>query len=345
MYAVNTAFGGKPHMVTLGITYALFSGICNGLFTTPMKLIRLWKWENIWLVFILTACLAMPWLLVTATVPDFMQLFSQAPQGAVTAALSFGFAWGFGAILFGLSVPRLGISLANSMVLGLSSAFGSLVPLMLHGDLRLELRQLVLFLGIITFITGISLCGAAGRMRDRRTMPPQQLRPPVSGYVFAVGAGVMSAVFNIGYSLAQPIAETGEAFGYSRFLATNCIWLLMLSAGSIPNIVFCGFLLRQNGSAALFLESQPQKTWGLSLLMGLLWGGSIFLYGAATPLLGDIGPSIGWPLSLATALLVANTAGFLLGEWRDAGAEAVRKMRMGILTLIGAILLCAAASG
>jgi L-rhamnose-H+ transport protein len=153
--------------------------------------------------------------------------------------------------------------------------------------------------------------------------------------------GVMSAVFNVGYSLALPIAETGQRLGYPRFLATNCIWLLMLGAGSLPNIAFCARLLVKNRSGTLFSLQQPHKTWGLGLLMGLLWGGSIFLYGAATPLLGDIGPSIGWPLSLAVALLVANLMGLLLGEWRTAPAAASRKMRRAIVTLLGAITLCA----
>jgi ribose/xylose/arabinose/galactoside ABC-type transport system permease subunit len=39
---------------------AVVSGIFNGLFTAPMKMIPGWKWENIWLVFIVTACLLMP---------------------------------------------------------------------------------------------------------------------------------------------------------------------------------------------------------------------------------------------------------------------------------------------
>jgi L-rhamnose-H+ transport protein len=78
--------------------------------------------------------------------------------------------------------------------------------------------------------------------------------------------------------------------------------------------------------------------------MGLLWGGSIFLYGAATPLLGDIGPSIGWPLSLAVGLLVANVMGLLLREWCGAPAPAIRLMIQGIVWLIGAIVLCAAST-
>jgi L-rhamnose-H+ transport protein len=78
--------------------------------------------------------------------------------------------------------------------------------------------------------------------------------------------------------------------------------------------------------------------------MGLLWGGSIFLYGAATPLLGDLGPSVGWPLSLAVGLLVANSMGYLLGEWRKAPARAVRSMKWGILTILAAIVITAAST-
>ena len=154
----------------------------------------------------------------------------------------------------------------------------------------------------------------------------------------------MSAIFNIGYSLALPIADTGVRMGYSQFTATNTIWLLMLGAGSIPNIVFCLYLMNKNRSRALMAGAGVGRAWGLSILMGLLWGGSIFLYGAATPLLGDMGPSIGWPLSLAVGLLVANLMGVWLGEWRSANPQAVRLMRYGIVTIIVAILLCATSS-
>ena len=58
-------------------------------------------------------------------------------------------------------------------------------------------------------------------------------------------------------------------------------------------------------------------------------------------LLGDIGPSVGWPLSLAVGLLVANLMGLLLGEWRDAGQRTKRLMSAGIVWLIAAIALCA----
>jgi L-rhamnose-H+ transport protein len=328
-------------MVALGLTYALLSGIANGLFSTPMKLIPRWKWENIWLVFILIACVAMPLVMVLSTGKDVAAVIHASPTGALTAAIVFGFGWGFGAILYGLTVDRLGVSLANSMVIGLSSALGSIVPLLVKGTFQLEMRQLILMLGVATFLLGVWICGKAGKLREGCDPKTGSNRALLTGLVFSVGAGVMSAIFNVGYSLALPIADSGQRLGFSSFQATNCIWLLMLGAGSIPNIVFCSYLLKKNRSVVLFTDSRIHKTWGLALVMGLLWGASIFLYGAATPLLGDIGPSIGWPISLTVSLIVANFMGLLLGEWRQAPLEAQRLMRWGILTLLVAVVLTA----
>lgn len=324
-------------MATLGVAFAILSGICNGLFTAPMKIIPHWRWEHIWLVFIVTGCILLPAAVTAAGIRDPVAVWNAAPAAALASALLFGFAWGFGAICFGMSVDRLGVSLANSLVIGLSSALGSLVPLFLGGPFRLEPRHLLLFSGVAVLLAGVAICGSAGRIRDREA---STIGSPLAGYVFAGVSGILSAVFNVGYALAQPVTEAGLQLGYSRFAATNFIWFLMLMAGSIPNIVFCGLLLRRNSSAAMFAEGPVRATWGLGMLMGLLWSSSIFLYGAATPLLGEIGPSIGWPLSLAVGLVVANCMGFLLGEWRQAVPAAKRRMSLGIMTILLAVAIC-----
>lgn len=322
-----------------GVALATLSGVCNGLFTAPLKLRSGWRWENTWFVFIVVACLAMPVAIVAATVPGCFHLLSLAPRVPLAAALAFGFAWGFGAISFGQSVHFLGVSIANSLVIGLSSALGSLVPLFLGPPVVFGPRLYVLVAGIIAFIAGVALCGAAGWQRDQTTARATAASFSVRGYLFAIAAGIMSAVFNIGFTLALPITRTGEHLGISTVSATNVIWLLMLGAGSIPNLVYCALLMQRNGTASLLVPS-PRREWLLAILMGLLWGGSIFLYGAAVPRLGNMGPSIGWPLSLAVGLAVANFMGLLLSEWSAAPIPAVRRMRFGLATLLVAIVLC-----
>jgi len=324
-------------MATTGIILALLSGLCNGLFTTPMKVESRWKWENIWFTFIVVACLVMPAAMVLSSGAS-TQVLCLAPGSAVLYAISFGFAWGFGAICFGKSVDGIGVSMANTLVIGLSAALGSLVPLFMKGMPRLGTRQWVLFCGVGLLLLGVALCGKAGRIRDSGR--PNKEAVPLAGYLFAVMAGVMSAVFNIGYTLALPIADAGKQMGFSLFAATNYIWLLMLGAGSIPNLAYCALLMRRNRTARLLQAPASWSSWGRSSAMGLLWGSSIFLYGAATPRLGPIGPSVGWPLSLAVGLLVANLMGVLLGEWQGVVSTAVRQMLSGLGILLVAIILC-----
>ena len=324
-------------MVTTGIALAVLSGLFNGLFTAPMKVERRWKWENLWLVFIVVACLAMPASMVSLGSRGWLSVLGEAPRKAVMSALLFGFGWGFGAICFGRSVESIGVSIANTLVIGLSSALGSLVPLLLKTEVHFRMKEIILFAGVVALLAGVAVCGKAGRMRDGQQ---QSGATSATGYLFAVAAGVMSAIFNIGYALALPISDAGVAHGLTRFAATNLIWLLMLGAGSIPNISYCLLEMKRNSTGSLLYMPGSSWSWARSTTMGLLWGGSIFLYGAATPRLGALGPSVGWPLSLAVGLVVANLMGVLLKEWRGAAHPAVRLMWIGLGILLSAIVLC-----
>src|SRR5271157_699691 len=325
-------------MATTGIALAVLSGLFNGLFTAPMKLESRWKWENTWIVFIIVACLMMPTAVVSFSSAGWLRILDAAPRYAVLSAVLFGFSWGFGAICFGKSVHSIGVSMANTLVIGLSSALGSLVPLLMKAEVHLRMKEIVLFAGVIALLAGVAVCGRAGRLRDNRQ---QQLGvPSIMGYLLAIAAGVLSAVFNIGYALALPISDVGVLHGLTRFAATNLIWFLMLGAGSIPNIGYCALQMRRNNTSALLYMPGSLPSWARSSTMGLLWGGSIFLYGAATPRLGALGPSLGWALSLAVGLVVANLMGVALREWRGAATAAVRLMWIGLAILLSAIVLC-----
>lgn len=227
-------------MVIMGVALAAVSGLFNGLFTTPMKLDPRWKWENIWFAFIIVACLLMPAAMVFPSA-GWSNALVRAPRYSVLA--TSGFAWGFEAICFGKSVHRIGVSMANTLAIGLSAALGSLVPLFVKSGVRVGAKQLVLF-GVLALLVGVGVCGKAGRMRDGEQKTQGTI--PLAGYLLSLAAGLMSAVFNIGYALALPISDAGVEIGLSRFSATNCIWLLMLGAGSIPNIIYCILLTYRN---------------------------------------------------------------------------------------------------
>lgn len=335
-----------------GALLATLSGLMNGSFTLPMRFLGRWEWENVWTLFILVSCLLMPTAIVTAIAPQSWTILAHAPTGAVWIAVLTGFAWGFGAVLFGQSVSAIGISLANTLVLAISSALGSLLPIVLLAPRNLIQPTGQRILGAVAVeLAGIALCGWAGRLRERSSGVGAErggmvghARPVGVALPMASGAGVLSAVFNIGFSLAQPISEYGRAAGLSQFSSTNLIWWIMLGAGSLANLGFCFFLFGKNRTLKKFNRPGGSRLYSLSTLMALLWGGSIFVYGASAPRLGSLGTSIGWPLSLAVGLLLANVIGISLGEWKQAPPRARTWMYSGIAVLLVAIVLLSRAS-
>jgi L-rhamnose-H+ transport protein len=341
-------------LVVAGALLALLSGVMNGLFTMPMRYMGRWSWENVWSIFILGACVLLPIVVVAATAPSSFALLANAPRSAVFIAILTGFAWGFGAIMFGQSVSAIGISLANTFVLAISSALGSLLPIVFQAPAKLHQREGHLILaGIAIEIVGIALCGRAGLLRERAGSSGSAQRGDLVGkarplgvaLLLVTGSGLLSAVFNIGFSLAQPIASFGQAAGLTEFCATNLIWILMLGGGAVSNLGYCGYLFWRNSSIGKFAVPGSGHLLLLASLMSLLWGGSIFVYGAATPKLGPLGPSIGWPISLATGLLIANIVGLGLGEWKGSPTRASKLMLCGIGVLIVAIIVLSRANG
>jgi L-rhamnose-H+ transport protein len=338
--------------IAAGAMLAVVSGLMNGSFTLPMRFLGRWEWENVWSIFIIVSCLLVPASIVTAVSPKSWAVLAHAPMPAIQIALLTGFAWGFGAIMFGQSVSALGISLANTLVLAISSALGSFLPMLLLAPHKLLQRTGKMILaGVVIEVFAICLCGWAGHLREKTAgISPERgnlvghARSIGVGLILAVGAGVFSAVFNIGFTMAQPIAEYGRVSGLSEFSSVNLIWLVMLGAGLVPNLGFCLYLLKKNRSFSGFTKPHGLRLYSLSMLMALLWGGSIFVYGAAAPRLGTLGTAIGWPLSLATGLVLANAIGLVLGEWKQAPRSAQNWMYSGIAILLVAIVVLSRAS-
>ena len=75
------------------------------------------------------------------------------------------------------------------------------------------------------------------------------------------------------------------------------------------------------------------------LVLGLL------PYGMGAHLMGATGTSVGFAVTTAGSLLVANLMGLWLGEWREAPPAARRWLWAGLLTLIAAVIVLAARTG
>lgn len=331
--------------LAFGITLAVVSGLMNGTFTLPMRYLGRWSWENVWALFILVSCLLMPVVIGVATVSHLGEALHEAPTHAIVMATVCGFAWGFGAIMFGQGVSAIGISLGNTFVLAISSSLGSLLPIFVLAPGKLFQQQgEAIMAGTAIALVGIVFCGYAGKLKERgqknenvRREMVGKARPFWIGLLLCAGSGILSAVFNIGYSSAQGIIHSAVRLGNSAFAGSNLVWLLMLTGGAVANLVFCAYLFKQNQSWPKYKQSNSALLYGLTILMGLLWGGNIFVYGASAPKLGKLGPAIGWPLTLVVGLLTANACGIIAGEWKNSGPRERIWMGAGLVVLLAAI--------
>jgi L-rhamnose-H+ transport protein len=329
--------------VYLGILLAGISGLMGGTCMLPMRYLSRWSWENVWALYIVVACLILPPAVFFLTVSHPHQVLAAAPARAEIFALSTGFIWGFSAILFGLGVSAIGISMANTLVLATGASLGSILPLLILAPERIGQPQgRVIMLGTFTALAGVGFCGYAGILRERseKAAPgaSRQMvgiaRPFWVGLLICIGAGITSALLNVGYSLSQGIITTAVQAGNSPFAGSNAIWLLVLGSGATVNLVYCGYLLGKNRTWSNFRQPRSAPLYALAIFMGLMWGCGIFAYGSAAPRLGKLGPAIGWPLSLVVSLLTANCVGFLTGEWKLSSPAARYWMLVGLAVLV-----------
>ena len=120
--------------------------------------------ENVWTLFVVVSCLAMPPVIALMTVAHPFQVLAAAPARAELIALVTGFTWGFGAILFGQGVSAIGISMANTLVLATSAALGSILPIFVLASERLGQPQgKAIMLGTVAATR--ESCGSGPRKR------------------------------------------------------------------------------------------------------------------------------------------------------------------------------------
>ena len=324
-----------------GIAILIIAGVMNASFTMPMKYARKWAWENTWLVWTVLALVVLPFAAALATIPHLSTVYRSVTLGTVLEVCGFGAGWGAAQLLFGLAVDRIGITLAFSIVLGTSAAVGSLIPMVsLHRE-RLNSATGYAVLGSIALVLlGVMLCAAAGRMRERPSeLSDSSRRPTSQGLLLAILCGLGASLMNFGIAFGTPLADVARTAGANGLYAINAVWLPLLLAGAVPNVLYCAWLMKRNRSASAYRVGRSH--WALAAIMAIFWFGSTLLYGVAAGLLGAWGPILGWPLFISLIVIAATTLGVFTGEWKDCGPLPIRIQWTGVTVLVLAIFILA----
>lgn len=328
-----------------GFAGVLLGGFLNGTFVLPMKRMPEWRWENTWLVYSVVGLIIVPWVTAIAVVPQLGHIFHQTSWSTLTKVLIFGFGWGVGSVLFGLGVNRLGLAVGYGIILGLTSAIGALLPLLVvHPDRLWTPQGEALCTGTLLVIVGIVFCAVAGSRRDKDAKGLARIVPGgfAAGLVICILAGILSPMLNFAFVFGETLQRQAISLGSRASMASNAIWSLAVTAGFIANSGYCVHLLRKNRSWCYFsAAANPARYWLGGSLMGILCFGSFIAYGMGATALGRLGGIVGWPLFLSMSIITSNLWGALTGEWRGASYRSYAYFLAGVGFLLVAITVIA----
>jgi len=232
----------------LGIIFHFIGGFASGSFYMPYKKVKGWSWESFWIVGGLFSWLIAPPLAAYLTIPGFMDIIKASSFTVLTSTFIMGLLWGIGGLTYGLGVRYLGISLGSSIILGLCSFFGALVPAVYYyfnpktgkdtiADLLSTSWGLMVIAGLVLCIIGIVICGKAGGMKDKdlaksgtdslniaahggsdTNFKTSHIDASgsefllVKGLILAVISGVLSACFSFGIEAGSSMGDVANNF-------------------------------------------------------------------------------------------------------------------------------------
>ncbi|MCD6354113.1 MAG: hypothetical protein J7L95_01045 [Prolixibacteraceae bacterium] len=311
----------------------IFASIFQGSFGVGMKYMAPLKWESWWLVHVTIAMILFPLTWAIIAVPGLFEIIGNAPINAVALAMLFGFLWGIGGILFGVSVPYIGISLTYGIVMGLASSVGSIIPLLQMENATSNPAFPVVIVGVCVMLIGVAITAVAGIKRDKAKNENKKSDKIVKGLIIAATCGVLSALLNVGFANAAPVAKVAEASGVITRNSSLAAWVVVLAGAYLMNAGYAVILLFKNKSWSSFGVAKAGKAYMWAIIAGLSWFAALGVYGQGSALLGEIGPVIGWPILLGLSLIISNIWAYAAGEWKGA-AKPLRLLLLGLAVLI-----------
>jgi len=346
-----------------GIIFHFIGGFASGSFYIPYKKVKGWAWESFWIVGGIFSWLIVPPLAAWLTIPGFGEIIKHTSGHILILTYFFGVLWGIGGLTYGLGVRYLGVALGSTIILGLCSVFGALIPSVyydfypvagkdtLNMMLTSHWGQMVL-LGIFVCVLGIIICGYAGVMKERELSKDREVLVNNEEYKFGLGifvaiiSGILSACFAFGIDAGKDMAnEANNAWkaihpGSGNFLFQNNVtYVVILWGGLTSNFIWCMLLNARNKT---FGDYSNKKTplianYLFSALAGTTWFLQFFFYGMGESRLGNGASS--WILHMAFIILIANMWGLLLKEWKGVSKKALCTVIAGIATIILSVLI------
>ncbi|MDD4103219.1 MAG: L-rhamnose/proton symporter RhaT [Kiritimatiellae bacterium] len=339
----------------LGILLLLAGGFSAASFYVPSHAIKKWTWETYWISLGFVAWVIMPPLSGLLTTPDLWAILRSSPAKSALGAYGFGVLWGFGGFMSALGLRYLGISLGQSVCLGVCAIVGTLVPAAIDGKIVLLFTTgagLVVLMGFLVCLAGTALCGYAGVRKEQ--MLSDDLKKAgvkefalVKGLTLAVAGGVMSASIAFAFTVGAPIAGVAVDYGTAEVFKNMPLLVFALLGGFTTNLISTMITTAKNKAFGDYVM-RPRKillfNYLLAIVSGILWYGQWFSFGTGATKLGEYSYA-GWSIFMAAIIIFSNLWGVVLKEWRGVDAKTRVYLWTGISVLVVSVIMIGIGDG
>ena len=234
--------------------------------------------------------------------------------------------------------------------IGLSVSIGSLATMAFKDPIAfLTPGGLVTVFAVGVIIGGVCLCAFAGVQKEQEAFPSAGTgsganpirrisRRLAIGLAVVIAAGLLDPMLNFAFYFGGPIEESAVAHGADCLAGADALWVWPLLGSFLANAAYCSVLLTRNRTWSRYGAAVGVGHWLLAALMGLIWMGSIALYGRGAAKMGAFGKSVGWAAFYCAIILFSNLWGVLSGEWQGR-RRAIRWMGAALVVLAAAFVL------
>lgn len=341
MITPNPIYGTGLHAI---------GGISAASCYMPFEKVKNWTWEIFWIVQALFAWLIMPFVIGYFTVPDLFTVLSKAPASVFWPALLLGAVYGFGGLSFGYAIRNIGYSLTYTISIGISAVLGTIIPLILKGQLIEQFTKVggdIVLLGMIASIFGVALCGRAGFLKEKflssKTKDKGKNFNMKKGLILVLIAGALSAIWGVSLEIGQPISDIAAEHGAGHFEGNAK--LIVSSLGCLlTNLIWFGFVTFKNGSIKTLVSIKETGTkrylsnFSLSALAGSLWYVQFFFYGLGHVRMGSFQFS-SWVLHMSMLIFFSYIIGVLMKEWKDVNRKTYITLIIALLVLVTSFVI------
>jgi len=336
---------------SLGIIIFTLGGLAGAVFYLPFKKVAKWAWESYWLVYAVVGLLIVPLALALLTSPNVFSVLSAAPRGELWFCFLGGAAWGFGGLTWGLMIRYLGVGLGLAIGAGLTSACGTVVPMLIKGTagrLFTPGSGIVSLAAVLVSLGGIIAVGLAGMSKERE-LSDEQKKSAVAEFNFKKGLGlaIFSGVMSSALGFGLQGGATIESLALTTAPATPVTWkgmpvlVVALWGGFAVNFLWCLLLNLKNKTAGDYVGAKGAplgRNYLFAGLAGLLWCSQFICFKTGQTAMGKT-DYVGWAVLMASQILFGTLLGLALGEWKRTGRRTRSLLAVGIVLLVASSVI------